>query len=227
VSLELWPADDDDLRRRLERLGLTGISRIALHQNRTVMVSIGRGRVLHLHRGYRHAPDRVLRAVVRFVHSRGRAASGRRARRELLAFPAASVVPAPPRPAPRQPPADLRAVAELRRRHAVLNLRHFGGRLGAIPIRLSGRMRTRLGELVLEDGSRRPGEIVISRRHLRRDGWDEVEHTLLHEMVHQWQAERGLPVDHGVTFRRQALAVGVEPRARRLVQSRRKAARYE
>jgi hypothetical protein len=32
---------------------------------------------------------------------------------------------------------------------------------------------------------------------------------LLHEMVHQWQAENGLPVDHGAVFRRKAQEVGV------------------
>jgi hypothetical protein len=42
-----------------------------------------------------------------------------------------------------------------------------------------------------------------------------VEHTLLHEMVHQWQAETGVPVDHGPTFRRKARQVGVLPGAKR------------
>jgi hypothetical protein len=32
---------------------------------------------------------------------------------------------------------------------------------------------------------------------------------MLHEMVHQWQAEMGLRVDHGPTFRRKAREVGV------------------
>jgi hypothetical protein len=38
---------------------------------------------------------------------------------------------------------------------------------------------------------------------------------MLHEMVHQWQAETGLKVDHGPTFREKARDVGVLPRARR------------
>ena len=59
-------------------------------------------------------------------------------------------------------------------------------------------------------------EIAVSRRHLRH-GWAEVEATLLHEMVHQWQAETGRPVDHGPGFRRKAEAVGVVGRARRKV----------
>jgi hypothetical protein len=40
-----------------------------------------------------------------------------------------------------------------------------------------------------------------------------VEETLLHEMVHQWQAETGQPVDHGRAFRRKAREVGITPRA--------------
>ena len=57
--------------------------------------------------------------------------------------------------------------------------------------------------------------IVISRRLLKQHPWRDVEETLLHEMVHQWQAESALPVDHGTGFRRKARAVGIEPSARR------------
>ena len=39
--------------------------------------------------------------------------------------------------------------------------------------------------------------------------------TLLHEMVHQWQYEEGLPVDHGARFRSKAREVGIEPAATR------------
>ena len=54
-----------------------------------------------------------------------------------------------------------------------------------------------------------PAEIAISRRHLRRHGWQEALHTLLHEMVHQWQDETGQPIDHSSVFRRKAREVGV------------------
>jgi hypothetical protein len=101
--------------------------------------------------------------------------------------------------------------------HERLNLAHFGGTLSSIPIRLSGRMRTRLGELAVDLRTGRPLEIAISRRHLVRHDWSEVEHTMLHEMVHQWQAESGHRVDHGPTFRRKAAEVGVLPSARRPV----------
>ena len=81
-------------------------------------------------------------------------------------------------------------------------------------------MRTRLGELAVELRSGRPLEIAISRRHLARHEWSEVEHTMVLEMVHQWQAETGLRVDHGPTFRQKAREVGVLPAARRSVQRR-------
>ena len=92
------------------------------------------------------------------------------------------------------------------------NERHFAGTLPAIPIRLSHRMRTRLGELLASASGAAVG-ITISRRHIRRDGWNAVADTLLHEMVHQWQAANGHPLDHGREFRRKAMDVGISPRA--------------
>ena len=70
--------------------------------------------------------------------------------------------------------------------------------------------------MTLDRETGRPTEIGISRRHLRH-GWAEVEETVLHEMVHQWQAETGRPVDHGAGFRRKAREVGIGARARRTI----------
>jgi hypothetical protein len=85
-----------------------------------------------------------------------------------------------------------------------------------IPIRISRRMKSRLGHYSPSGEGSEP-EIVISRRHIRRDGWEEALHTLLHEMVHQWQDEQGLVVDHGASFRAKARAVGITPLACRAV----------
>jgi hypothetical protein len=85
-----------------------------------------------------------------------------------------------------------------------------------VPIRISRRMKSRLGHYSpAADGCE--AEIVLSRRHIRRDGWEEALHTLLHEMVHQWQDEQGLVVDHGASFRGKARAVGITPLACRAV----------
>jgi hypothetical protein len=212
----------DRLPERLRLLGLRDVSRILTHTNRTVMVSIGSDGTLRLHRGYAWASDRVLRAIVRFLDPRAPRRVRRNAQRELLAFPAEHFAPAAPRPLRREQtrPGDQRLIAQLREAHTELNRRYFDGTLGELPIRLSGRMRTRLGELAVELRSGRPLEIAISRRHVARHEWAEVEHTMLHEMVHQWQAESGLRVDHGRTFRHKAREVGVLPAARRAVQRR-------
>ena len=96
----------------------------------------------------------------------------------------------------------------------------FGGSLRSLEVRVSRRMRARLGHYIAATAATaaaEPAEIAISRRHLRRHGWDEALHTLLHEMVHQWQDEHGLPIDHGATFRRKAREVGIAPCARRTV----------
>jgi hypothetical protein len=212
----------DHLPERLRLLGLSEVSRILTHSNRTVMVSIGSDGTLRLHRGYAWASDRVLRAIVRFLDPRVPRRLRQSAQRELLAFPAEHYSPASARPARRDRPhpGDLRLIDRLQRLHTELNGRHFGGSLGELPIRLSDRMRTRLGELAVDLRTGRPLEIALSRRHLARHDWAEVEHTMLHEMVHQWQAEAGLRVDHGPTFRRKAREVGVLPAARRTVQRR-------
>ncbi len=113
---------------------------------------------------------------------------------------------------------DATVVAKLVARHTEYNAARFGGALGALPIAVSRRMRSRLGYYRLANKTL-PAMIMISRGHLRRHGWEEVFQTLLHEMVHQWQAESGQPVDHGPQFRAKARAVGAVPRARRPVGS--------
>lgn len=216
--------DAPSLEARLYRLGLSGIRRVEAHENRSVMVSVTPQGVLRIHRGYAYAPDSVLAAVVTFVRPGVRRRTRREMERAILEFPAHAFVP-PARRVRRAiavTPADRPLVRELTARHRRLSARHFGGTLKPIRIRISRRMRRRLGELVLEPDTDRPREIIISHRHVIRDGWDEAEHTLLHEMVHQWQAETGRPVDHGPDFRAKARAVGIVPRASRDVGRRRR-----
>jgi hypothetical protein len=204
---------------RLRLLGLQDVTAVVTHNNRTVMLSITRARILRLHQGYAFAPDRVLRAIVRFLNPRVRRVLRRAAEREFLAFPVEEHAPARPRPCSRERarPGDVLLLHRLTTLHHQLNAEYFAGALGEIPIRLSSRMRIRLGELAVEIRSGKPLEITISRRHLARHPWPEIEHTMLHEMVHQWQAETGLRIDHGRTFRQKAQQVGVIPAARRIL----------
>jgi hypothetical protein len=207
---------NDLLAHRLRLLGLRQVDRVVTHTNRTVMVSLTSKGELRLHQGYTSAPDRVLRAIVRFLNPRLPRLIRRLAEREFLAFPVELHAPAPgPVRRERARPGDLALLQRLTETHERLNRAHFGGQLGSIAIRLSGRMRTRLGELAVDLRTGQPTEIAISRRHILRHPWGEVEHTVLHEMIHQWQAETGRPVDHGREFRQKARALGIEPQARR------------
>jgi hypothetical protein len=225
ASVSLLAAPEEVLAHRLSRLGLRQASVIRTHTNRTVMVSLSARFVLRLHRGYAHAPDRVLAAIVRFLDPRLPRAQRRQAEQEFLAFPVEQYAPrAAARAGERPRPGDIAALHQLQQLHRRLNAEHFGDRLGEVPIRLSGRMRTRLGEVSVDLRTGRPIEIAISRRHLAHHPWSEVVHTMLHELVHPWQAETGLPVDHGPTFRTKAREVGVLPAARRTV--RREAASH-
>lgn len=204
---------------RLAMLGLRDVAGVVTHANRTVMLSITGRRILRIHQGYASASDRVLAAIVRFLNPRVARVLRRAAEREFLAFPVEAHAPPRPRAFARERarPGDLVLLHRLTSLHQRLNAEHFGGTLSKIPIRLSGRMRTRLGELAVEIRSGCALDIAISRRHIARHAWSEVEHTLLHEMVHQWQAETGLRIDHGRTFRRKAREVGVVPTAKRTI----------
>jgi len=208
-------AQSATLLHRLHTLGLHTVDTITLMRTRRTMVSL-MGRTLRIHEGYATAPEPVLRAVVTFATARTRAAR-LAARDVILAHPVDR--PAAQRREEPVRPGDAPLLARLADAHAELNAQHFGGSLTRIPVRLSGRMKTRLGHFSPAGEDAVGSEIVLSRRHLRRDGWAEALHTLLHEMVHQWQDETARPLDHGPAFRRKAREVGVLPRARRPVGS--------
>ncbi len=194
-----------------DRLGRLGAGRdVEVHENRTVLVSTTKGGTLRVHRGFAYASDRTLRAILTFVDTTVRRQARKKAEKELVSFPVDSYVPGRTnRRRARPKPRDLGILAQLKRLHRSLNVRHFGGALRAIPFRISDRMRTRVGEVSVDLGTGRVTEISISRRHVLKDLWSEVESTVLHEMIHQWQAEAGLSVDHGAVFRAKAAEVGV------------------
>ncbi|MGD0485338.1 MAG: SprT-like domain-containing protein, partial [Gemmatimonadales bacterium] len=144
----------------------------------------------------------------------------RAAQHEILAFLAELHAEGPPRrrrATDRALPGDVTHTDKLAQLFRDANAAHFAGALPELPIRLSGRMKSRLGQLCLSPETGEPFEITVSRRHVERHGWAEVADTLLHEMVHLWQHVHGHPVDHGRAFRAKAREVGVEPSARRSV----------
>ncbi len=197
---------------RLQAFGLRGIEGLVLMRTRTVMVSIS-GRTLRVHEGYADAPEPVMRAIVTFATARTRLA--RTAAKETILAHNVEREPPSRRIEPARP-GDLAILAQLRESHRALNAQWFDGALTALPIRLSGKMATRLGHF--DPGSRHlPSEIVLSRTHVVKHGWRETMHTLLHEMVHQWQHETGAALDHGPGFRAKCVEVGITPAARRYV----------
>ena len=209
------PDPESTLPLRLRRLGLRDVAAVRTHRNRVVLLSLRR-RVLRLHAGYAWAPDDVLAAIVRYLRPWSRRATRDAARRVFLEFPVHLHAPARPRRRALHlvTPGDNALLSRLADAHRRLNREHFGGELREIPFRISRRMRRRLGDVTI-DSETGDVEIGINQRHAHRDPWSEVEHTLLHEMVHQWQAENGLPLDHGASFRHKAREVGVLPRASR------------
>jgi hypothetical protein len=208
------------LGRRLELLGLRRPRTLRVTDNRSVMVSLSPRGVLSIHRGYAQAPDRVLKAVVRFLMPGTTRAGRRAAEHEILSFRPEDHVAGPPhrrRSGDRPRAGDAEKCEQLALLFAQYNRRHFGGALPTVPFRISGRMRTRLAQLCLRRRTGEPYEITMSRSHIDGHGWWETAHTLLHEMVHLWQHTNGHPVDHGLAFRRKAEAIGVAASARRVV----------
>lgn len=195
---------------RLQDMGLRGVETLVLMRTRTVMVSLI-GRTLRVHEGYAEAPESVLRAIVAFAVARNK--QERAAAKDVILAHDVERGPAARREEPARP-GDVALIAQLMEAHRQLNAEWFSNALRTIPIRLSGKMATRLGHF--DPGSRHtPPEIVMSRKHIAKHGWREAMHTLLHEMVHQWQHETGRPVDHGADFRAKCREVGITPAARR------------
>lgn len=213
LSFDSAPHDGASLLQRLHALGLDArIERCELTNNRTVMVS-SRAGVLRVHEAYLAAPPHVWRAIVTFVGTRTR--RGRReAERLIVEYAPRESGARRPRRAARPRREDAGILAEIARAHEEYNRRYFGGVLRPVAISVSRRMKSRLGQYTVAADGAAP-EIAISRSHIRREPWAEVLNTLLHEMVHQWQAECGLPLDHGRAFRDKARELGIEPRARR------------
>ena len=198
--------------------GADRLRSVVLRRNRRTLWSLTRrGTVLNLHEAYARAPDSLIDAfaeLVRGAPSRSRAYD--RARREVAAWPG---VHRAMRAAGWKPPRCAATPAQrvhLRRLYRFLNATRFEGRLpAAIPIRLSGRFRRRLGQMVsgYDAGRRVVREIALGVELMLRENDALRIDTLLHEMAHaiHFLDEGGL--DHGPRWRWWARRVGCEPRA--------------
>jgi predicted SprT family Zn-dependent metalloprotease len=97
----------------------------------------------------------------------------------------------------------LPGVADLQLLFARLNAQHFGGVLRAHRIVFNRRLTSVAGRIAY-----RAHTIELSAPLLSRHP-DHLEATLLHEMVHAWLYERGLPNGHGAHFRHKMREVGL------------------
>ncbi len=203
----------EKLLAKLLSLGLAHVRRVVLTRNRSILVSV-KGFDLRVHEGFVDAPTEMHVQIVRFVMAR-RKWERQAARDAIIGYP----LPRHTKPAraPEKTHPDDEPLAErLAEWHTRLNGERFGAQLKTVPIRVSRRMLRRLGHYApgVEGGG---PEIAISARHCHRDGFASALETLLHEMVHQWQHENALPIDHGADFRRKCREVGAVPSAKRAV----------
>ena len=209
-----------DVERAAERLlgqlvllGLAHVRRVVLTRSRSLLVSV-KGFELRVHEGFVDAPPEMQVQIVRFVMARRRW-ERQAARDAIVAYP----LPRRTKPA-RAPekthPDDAPLAERLAEWHTRLNGERFSAQLKPVQIRVSRRMLRRLGHYAPGVDGEGP-EIALSARHCHRDGFAAALETLLHEMVHQWQHENALPIDHGADFRRKCREVGAVPSAKRAV----------
>jgi hypothetical protein len=217
----------------LRERGARRLRRVALRENRSTIWSLTQGgRVLNLHAAYRRAPLTVLRAFVVIAREgpgRVRSEAYRRACRLVAEWPglaaelrriraAARRHRAPARRGPGVGPccATPGQRVYLRRLYRYLNDTRFGGRLpNWIPLRLSRRMSSRLGQMVpgVVDGRRVVLEIALNVDLILEGNGRERLDTLLHEMAHAADHLANGTTGHGESWRRWARRAGCDDRA--------------
>lgn len=224
-------SSEDRFLELLRRYGARRVQAVAFRPNRSTIWSLTRrGTVLNLHEGYRDAPSRIVRAFAVIAKAPGRRSRAyREATREVREWPGieaalrrvaarrASAPRGPRRPAIAPCCGTSMEREALRRLYDHLNESRFDGLLPAdLPLRLSARMRSRLGHMMpgRDAGRRRVVEIALNRDLMSRENGGERLDTLLHEMAHAAAYLYDGDAGHGPAWRRWAHQVGCEARAR-------------
>lgn len=211
--------------------GARSLRRVVLRENRSTIWSLTQGgAVLNLHSAYRSAPPSILQAFACLVReARGRSPAYREARRTVAEWPGLAAelrrirrrhgrARVPHRRGPGVGPCcatDAQRVY-LRRMYRYLNATRFGGRLPrTVPVRLSNRFSTRLGQMVpgMVDGKRAVLEIALNVDLMLRGNGRQRLDTLLHEMAHAADYLFDGAVGHGESWRRWARRAGCDVRA--------------
>ncbi len=92
-----------------------------------------------------------------------------------------------------------------------LNRQHFEGKLPECRIEISARLTRTAGKIWPRTRLMR-----LSRSYHELYGQAELANTILHEMIHLWLHEQGLPSGHTSLFRHKLLQVGLDDRLRAL-----------
>jgi hypothetical protein len=227
-----------NLRLRTERevlvflrdRGAGRLRAVRLRRNRSTIWSLTRaGTQLNLHRAFAAAPASLLRRFVTIVNDQGLATErAREASRLVSEWPPlardmtriradAVRTGATPKGFGVGPccgtPGQRRYLAHLYR---YLNRTRFAGRLpSALPIRLSNRMRSQLGQMVPGeiDGRRRVLEIALNVDLMLEGNGRARLDTLVHEMAHAADWLFDAEVGHGPTWKWWAETAGCESSA--------------
>jgi hypothetical protein len=222
------PAAEAVLLVALRKRGLQRLERIHFRANRTRLLSLSADRrTLNAHTCFRDAPPEILDAIARFfagprgspaVQDALAAIRGWEGTREGLrrARAAAPELAGRQLPRPGHCCGTTRQRAYLDELYDRMNQERFAGVLLRVPLRLSARMRRRLGHVRFwrdADGRRRVVELALNPDLLLEGNEEQLIDTLVHEMAHidAWlrYGHRG----HGPPWKRIARAVGCVPRA--------------
>jgi len=216
---------DVEVLRMLRRAGAHRLERVAFRPNRSTIWSLTReGRVLNLHEGYRAAPASVLQAFVTIAnHSRRSSPRYRDACRLVRSWPGIDHALRRVRSSSGHSRPTTRVVRcqgtvderlRVRRLYDQLNRTRFQDRLPTdIPLRISRRMKSRLGHMAPEGTRKAPtvGEIALNRTLLRKGNEVALRETLLHEMAHVAAYLFDGDAGHGLAWRDWARRAGCRP----------------
>jgi hypothetical protein len=214
----------------LQRRGARRLKRVTFRRNRATIWSLSSaGTVLNLHEGYRDAPPSIMDAFAIIARDASRDTTAyREAARRVREWPGLGPAlrrardayrrlrrgrrrPMPTYPGPCCATAEQKRY--LRRLYLYLNESRFDGRLPrSLPLRLSNRFVSRLGQMVPGtcDGRRIVLEIALNVDLMLRGNGRERLDTLVHEMAHaaDWLFSGG--EGHGTSWRRWARQAGCQ-----------------
>jgi hypothetical protein len=217
---------EEEILEFLRASGARSLRRVRLKENRSTIWSLTQhGRVLNLHRAFAGASARLLENFVVIANEAFRPTPAyRRAARRVADWPPVNRELARLRAQNRRlrsaGPRD-RGVGPccatpgqrvyLRKLYRYLNVTRFGGRLPAsMALRLSNRMKTRLGHMVPGTRDGRPAVVEIALNvdlMLSGNGRARLD-TLLHEMAHAADYLFDGHSGHGETWRKWARRAG-------------------